>query len=245
MARSKVAVIRVRPDSILDDLDRLHRLAGMALRPDLPTVIFANASAQPFPGTSTTPWQLEGVARAVHGAKSIVGVLANDPIAARYGIAIADPLQPLTDVNVVVLSTMNAKALVAPKRVFRTQDCAGLFAVMDGTTAGDSTGPVVKDVMLASTDPSALDAIAGSMMGIGHGDTSEIEVVGDRALAMQRWGFTVGGGGLLDRLVARAPMLNDYRYQLRDRQVFEKWREQTAWGQLFDRYQSIGTLATT
>src|ERR1043166_9552613 len=47
---------------------------------------------------------------------------------------------------------------------------AGLFAVMDGTTAGDGPGPrtmrpVIKDVMLASADQVAIDAVAAQMMG--------------------------------------------------------------------------------
>ena len=28
-----------------------------------------------------------------------------------------------------------------------------------------------------------------------------------------------------------------YRWPLRDRKVFEQWREETTWGRLFDRYQ--------
>jgi hypothetical protein len=34
-----------------------------------------------------------------------------------------------------------------------------------------------------------------------------------------------------------------YRWPLRDRRVFEQWRAETAWGQLFDHYQAHGTLA--
>ena len=34
-----------------------------------------------------------------------------------------------------------------------------------------------------------------------------------------------------------------YRWPLRDRRVFEQWRAQTTWGQLFDHYQVHGTLA--
>jgi hypothetical protein len=33
-----------------------------------------------------------------------------------------------------------------------------------------------------------------------------------------------------------------YRWPLRDRRIFEQWRAQTTWGQLFDHYQSNGTL---
>ena len=47
---------------------------------------------------------------------------------------------------------------------------SGLFAIMDGTTAGNGPGPrtmypVIKDVMLASADQVAIDAVAAKMMG--------------------------------------------------------------------------------
>src|SRR5512143_766923 len=71
MTRSKVAVLRVRPDSILDDIDRLHRLAGVehALKKGVPTILKDNISWHfPFPGANTTPWQLEGTIRALRAA---------------------------------------------------------------------------------------------------------------------------------------------------------------------------------
>ena len=75
----------------------------------------------------------------------------------------------------------------------------GIFAVMDGTIAGDGPGPRamrphVKNLVLASSDMVAIDAVAAKMMGfdpmslefirLGHerglgvGDPREIEVVG-------------------------------------------------------------------
>ena len=75
----------------------------------------------------------------------------------------------------------------------------GLFAVMDGTIAGDGPGPramrpQVKNVILASGDMVAIDAVAAKMMGfdpmridfirlahergLGVGDPTQIEVVG-------------------------------------------------------------------
>src|SRR5690349_1020954 len=93
---------------------------------------------------------------------------------------------------------------------------SGLFAVMDGTTAGDGPGPrtmrpVIKDVMLASADQVAIDAVAAQMMGfdpmsieyirladeqgLGAGRREDIEVVGDAHLADERWGFSVGDNG--------------------------------------------------
>jgi len=88
----------------------------------------------------------------------------------------------------------------------------GIFAVMDGTTAGDGQGPrthtpVVKNVILASADQVAIDAVSAKMMGfdplsidyirlahergLGVGDVCEIEVVGDD-VSGENWGFEVG-----------------------------------------------------
>jgi uncharacterized protein (DUF362 family) len=76
----------------------------------------------------------------------------------------------------------------------------GLFSVMDGTVCGDGAGPrtmepKVKNVILASGDSVAIDAIAAKIMGfdpmsipyirmchergLGTGDPQEIEVVGE------------------------------------------------------------------
>jgi uncharacterized protein (DUF362 family) len=92
---------------------------------------------------------------------------------------------------------------------------SGVFAVMDGTTAGNGPGPrtmipVVKDLMLASADQVAIDAVAAKMMGfspmdipylrLAHEDglgvarPEEIEVVGED-VANESWGFEVGDNG--------------------------------------------------
>lgn len=93
---------------------------------------------------------------------------------------------------------------------------SGLFAVMDGTTAGNGPGPRTmypekKNVMLASSDQVAIDAIAAKMMGfdplsldfvrlahergLGCGDTRDIEIVGDLDAAAESWNFKVGDNG--------------------------------------------------
>ena len=89
----------------------------------------------------------------------------------------------------------------------------GIFAFMDGTTAGNGPGPrtlipVVKNVILASADQVAIDAVSAKMMGfdplsikyirlaneqgLGCGDVHDIEIVGDTDLAQESWGFQVG-----------------------------------------------------
>ncbi len=91
----------------------------------------------------------------------------------------------------------------------------GLFAVMDGTTAGNGPGPrtmfpVIKNYMLASADQVAIDAVAAKMMGfdpmslefisvahedkLGVGDPRDIEIVGDD-ISGESWGFEVGDNG--------------------------------------------------
>ncbi len=92
---------------------------------------------------------------------------------------------------------------------------SGLFAIMDGTTAGNGPGPrtmfpVVKNYMLASDDQVAIDAVAAKMMGfdpmslpyiamadedkLGVGRPQDIEIVGDD-ISGESWGFTVGDNG--------------------------------------------------
>ena len=105
----------------------------------------------------------------------------------------------------------------------------GLFATMDGTTAGSGAGPRTmephqKDVILASSDQVAIDAVAAKMMGfdplniqyivhateqgLGQGDPREIEVVGQPELADERWGFKVGAnlGTGTGMLLWRSPL---------------------------------------
>ncbi|HWA76851.1 MAG TPA: hypothetical protein VG937_31170 [Polyangiaceae bacterium] len=71
MAKSKVAVLKVKPATILQDIERLCELAGMrqALDPSATTILKDNISWHyPFPGANTTPWQLEGAILALKHA---------------------------------------------------------------------------------------------------------------------------------------------------------------------------------
>src|SRR4026209_1241969 len=66
--KSKVAILRVSPDTILSDIDRLVDLAGVssALDPSRTTILKDNISWHfPFPAANTTPWQLEGTIQAL------------------------------------------------------------------------------------------------------------------------------------------------------------------------------------
>ena len=87
----------------------------------------------------------------------------------------------------------------------------GIFAVMDGAFAGDGPGPrcmtpYVKNVILASSDQVAIDAVAAKLMGfdpladckyirlahdagLGCGDPRQIEIVGDASAARENWHF--------------------------------------------------------
>jgi len=79
MSRAKVAVIRTKPETVLEDVVRLFDLAGgpAALDKGLTTIVKDNISWHyPFPSANTTPWQLEGTLRALirNGFKKITCV---------------------------------------------------------------------------------------------------------------------------------------------------------------------------
>jgi hypothetical protein len=66
--KSQVAVLRVSPDTILTDIDRLFDLAAVsdALDVTKTTILKDNISWHfPFPAANTTPWQLEGTIQAL------------------------------------------------------------------------------------------------------------------------------------------------------------------------------------
>ena len=93
---------------------------------------------------------------------------------------------------------------------------ASTFAVADGTTCGSGPGPrtmtpVVKNLLLASSDQTAIDAVAAKLIGfdpmdvpcirlahehgLGKGRMDEIEVIGDMDTAEVKrtnWDFVVG-----------------------------------------------------
>jgi len=86
----------------------------------------------------------------------------------------------------------------------------GIFAVMDGTFSGDGPGPRAMrwhetNVLLASADQVAIDAISAKLQGfdplslpfirmahekgMGIGDPGQIKIIGDEDLAQESWGF--------------------------------------------------------
>src|SRR5512135_3259027 len=61
--KSIVAVVRTRPETVLQDYQRLFELAGgkQALSRDATTILKDNITWHfPMPAANTTPWQLEG-----------------------------------------------------------------------------------------------------------------------------------------------------------------------------------------
>jgi uncharacterized protein (DUF362 family) len=163
----------------------------------------------------------------------------------------------------------------------------GIFATMDGTTAGNGAGPrmlqpVVKNVILASSDQVAIDAVAAKLMGfdpldiryiclahdlgLGTGDPRQIALVGDD-ISSENWNFKVGYNShsflawlawygptrVFQKLVLRTPLVivptligeieQDYLYwPLKYKRIAARWRQETSWGRLFQRYQQAGYM---
>jgi len=295
MNRSRVAIVRTTPATVLADYHRLMNLAGYrdVIDPKADTALKVNISWHFFyPGSSTTPWQLEGVIRAMkrdgydpklihachnrtvvidahlgerenkqiqpvqaHGLRNVhlyegeewinvrdaVGDLTKQFLCLNqvYPDGFSIPRRFIGE-NIIHLPTVKTHVfttttgamknafggllnehrhwthpvihetlvdlLMIQKRIHR-----GLFAVMDGTFAGDGPGPRcmvphLKNVLLASADQVAIDALAAKLMGfdplkdckfirlahdlgLGCGDVRDIEIVGDVDAAEENWHF--------------------------------------------------------
>jgi uncharacterized protein (DUF362 family) len=158
---------------------------------------------------------------------------------------------------------------------------SGLFCFMDGTTAGSGPGPRtmtphVKNVILASADQVAIDAVAAKMMGfdplkikfirLGHeaglgcGDISQIEVVGED-ISNVNYNFSVGDNlaskagdilwfsplKFLQKLMFHTPLVyifvfgssfyhDKFWYPTKGKRIFGDWLKNTEWGALFQKY---------
>jgi uncharacterized protein (DUF362 family) len=295
MSRSKVAILRTSPATVLADYHRLMNLASYqdVVAKDRDTALKINISWHFFyPGSSTTPWQLDGVIRAmkrdgysrsmIHGCHNRTVVIdarlgerenKHLNVIQNHGLRNIHLYENEEWVNVydavgdlarqfLCLNKVYPQGFMIPKRfigeniihlptikthVFTTTTGAmknafggllnekrhwthpvihetlvdllmiqkkihpGLFAVMDGTFAGDGPGPrcmvpFVKNVILASADQVAIDAVAAKLMGfdpmkdikfvrrahelgLGCGDPREIEIVGDEDAAGENWRF--------------------------------------------------------
>jgi len=294
MTKSKVAIVRTSPRTVLEDHHRLMNLAGYqdVLPKDVDTALKVNITWHFFfPACSTTPWQLEGVIRAMkadgydtklihacHNRTVVVDAHLAErenkqlPVVEAHGlrnihlyegeewIHVRDAVGELAD-RFLCLNQVYPDGFHIPRRfigesiihlptvkthVFTTTTGAmknafggllnerrhwthpvihdalvdllmiqkkihrGVFAVMDGTFAGDGPGPRcmtphVKNVLLASADQVAIDAVAARLMGfdplsiryirlahelgLGCGDVREVEIVGDTDAAEERWDF--------------------------------------------------------
>jgi uncharacterized protein (DUF362 family) len=274
---AKVAVLYTSAPTVVTDIGRAMEMADFtsALDKTAPTALKVNISWQHwYPGCSSTPWQIEGVAKALRDAGF------SDILAAHNGTVVVDshegelrnkhkavqdrfqiPSVHLTDAGVpwvryapkaemMVLDKIFPDGIEIPQalvgrnvvhlptvktHVFTTMTGAmknafggllhyrrhwthsqihktlvdllaiqqeihpGIFAVTDGTIAGDGPGPRamrphVKNLILASSDMVAIDAVSAKLMGfdplslqfirlahergLGVGDPREIEVVG-------------------------------------------------------------------
>ncbi|HSQ28094.1 MAG TPA: DUF362 domain-containing protein [Anaerolineales bacterium] len=286
--KGKVAVVKTSPDTVLDDIEKLMKLAGVeaALDKNLQTGLKINISWQTwYPACSSTPWQIEGVIRALRGAgfKDLVGV-HNDTVVVNtsdgernnkhrfvtdtYNVPciylynqdfewieyqpkkpflVLDKVYPqgvfipkvLEGMNIIHLPTVKTHVFTtitgAMKNAFggllhrnrhwthayihdtlvdlltiQQEIHPGIFAVMDGTFAGDGPGPRAmrwheKDILLASSDQVAIDAVSAKLQGfdplsirfirrahemeLGIGDPRQIEIVGYDIEQEEPWGF--------------------------------------------------------
>jgi len=363
MKKAKVAVLKTRKETVLKDYEKLMKLAGFenVLPKDKEVILKDNISWHfPMPGANTTPWQLEGVIKALKKAnynkiscvqnKTVVidtfkGEDLNKykPLFKKYNIPVLfnfkpediswEVYKPKAKMNVLdkifpegikIPTYFKKKSIIhlptvkchiyttttgAIKNAFggllterrhythswihetlvdllaiQKEIHSGIFAVMDGTTAGNGPGPrtlipEVKNVILASDDQVAIDAVAAKMMGfdpmkdikyirlsheqgLGIGNPSEIDIVGDKDAVNENWHFKVGSTihkrlawlgwygptKFLQKLVFRTPLViipilfsetfhDVYRWNIKEKKLFKQWLNETQWGTLFKSYE--------
>ena len=88
--KSTVAVLRTSARTVVDDIGRLMDLAGVSdeIRPDKTTLLKVNISWHVYyPGCSTSPWQLEGVIKALQTS----GFAREKLLAAQNSTVVVDP----------------------------------------------------------------------------------------------------------------------------------------------------------
>ncbi len=163
----------------------------------------------------------------------------------------------------------------------------GIFTVTDGTTAGNGAGPrtmipVAKNVLLASSDCVAIDAVCAKLMGfepmdhkfirlahergLGTGQLSEIEIIGDVDVEKENWGFVTGDNAAscvgklfwfgpmrwLETLMFHTPVVYAFIfasaiyhdkiwYPFHGRKVANNWLKTSPWGRLFSGYVAGGS----
>ena len=294
MPNATVAVLKTQPSTVTRDYHELLNLAKYqdVVDRSVDTALKVNISWHFFfPGSSTTPWQLDGVIKAMktdgydpalihacHNRTVVIDARLGEKENKQIDVVEAHGLRNVhlyegedwVDVREAVgdltkkflcLNDVYPKGFLIPRRfigeniihlptikthVFTTTTGAmknafggllnerrhwthpvihetlvdllriqqkihrGVFAVMDGTFAGDGPGPRcmtphVKNVILASRDQVAIDAVAAKLMGfdplsikfirlahdagLGCGDPREIKIVGDPSAADENWQF--------------------------------------------------------
>ena len=142
MTRAKVAVLKTRPETVIEDYARLMRLAEFEtfLPKCVPTILKVNISWQKYyPACSTVPWQLEGVARTLmeSGYKDLIaghnGTVVVDshrgernnrqrPVQDRYGMKTLHVTDPDTEwmryepkAKMLVLDKVYPKGIFIPR----------------------------------------------------------------------------------------------------------------------------------
>ena len=142
MTRAKVAVLKTRPETVIEDYARLMRLAEFEtfLPKSVPTILKVNISWQKYyPACSTVPWQLEGVARTLveSGYKDLIaghnGTVVVDshrgernnrqrPVQDRYGMKTLHVTDPDTEwmryepkAKMLVLDKVYPKGIFIPR----------------------------------------------------------------------------------------------------------------------------------
>src|SRR6266513_2088804 len=279
---SAVALLRTRPETVVEDYGRLMRLVkyDQVLHRDQALILKLNLSwTKYFPACSSQPWQVDGVLTTLLADgyrrarifpvenKTVVtnpvkGCRSNKwyPVLKLNRIFPEGIEIPKMYVGTNVLHAPSVKTHGHSQTTGAIKNAFGgllkevrhyahefihevmvdlmymqrelhpsVFAVMDGTVMGDGAGPRTMipregNLILASADQVAIDAIAAKIMGfdplsirylamcqergLGVADPRDIEIIGDVEAAATNMGFKTSRSLVIwgDQLIRRGPL---------------------------------------
>jgi hypothetical protein len=285
---SVVALVRAAPDTIMADYDRLLRLVLPLPAPDSSALLVAVLQRPaPFPAESVPPWQLDGVARWLRARQyqqlslhltcaDPADLHAIQPIVRDLALEPALPIGHICDLAVFLTPLRRGPASSyagATRLAWQFARYRTTLAVIDGTMIGNgpanqASHPEVGNLLIASLDPVAADAIAATLLGlnplrdvpdlriaheqgIGTADLSQIQLRGDTDLAALRWHAHQPPerqllGNLPQRIAAQFNAFGQHpdpvEWTIAERERYTSWLHDTAWGQLFAAYQRTKLL---
>lgn len=259
MPRSTIALLRTSPGAVVQDYRRLLGLLGANTPAAIDTAVALGHAGPALPGERAEPWQLDATLRwlADRGPLPPVMLPSDNPADALAGVARAAgaPRAISAGEQALLLCGASQATLLVERALAGARPA---LCVVDAVTVrgapGDAAPLVTRGALLASDDPVALAALLARLtgrdplrdvasierahrQGLGCADLAAVDIVGDRAIADERWAQPAAPRrAWLDRLLDDLSPIMGLGGPP-DLRAYEDWVFYTSWGRLYRDYQ--------